>query len=105
MSNHYHLLVETPSISGRDEVAAMGLIPQRYNPPQLHAIVPGTLQGGVAGLGNKEPYFKVVSHLIHPQSGSGEVDSVGKNAKFRWSSYPLYLRTGPKPAERTVWGA
>src|SRR5882672_10347719 len=96
MSNHYHLLVETPQAN---RVAGMkwlqGAYTQRYN--RRHQLQGHLFQGRYKAVvvdGQEEPYLQVVSTYIHLNPARAKLIRIGKERlkAYLWSSYPLYLR-------------
>jgi len=96
MSNHYHLLVETPEAN---LVAGMkwlqGAYTQRYN--RRHKLQGHLFQGRYKAVvvdGEEEPYLQVVSTSIHLNPARAKLIRIGKERlkAYLWSSYPLYLR-------------
>lgn len=105
MGNHYHLLVETPE---PNLVAGMkwlqGTYTQRYN--GRHRLFGHLFQGRykaviVDGL-QEENYFEVVSTYIHLNPARAGLMRVGQERlrRYRWSSYPWYLK---RFGRRPVW--
>ena len=104
MNNHYHLLLETPEAN---LVAGMkwlqGTYTQRYN--SRHEVLGHLFQGRYKAVlvepegGN---YFAVVSTYIHLNPARARLIRVGKErlGRYRWSSYPWYVRAG---AARPGW--
>lgn len=101
MGNHYHLLLETPE---PNLVAGMkwlqGTYTQRFN--ARHKLWGHLLQGRYKALmvDGGDGYFSTVGNYIHLNPArAGMVDpSSGRLADFRWSSFPLYLQPGKRPA-------
>lgn len=103
MSNHYHLLLETPQAN---LVAGMkwlqGTYTQRFN--RRHGQCGHLFQGRYkalvvqSGMGH---YFVVVSTYVHLNPArAGLLDlQRGRLADYAWSSYPGYLR----PERRQPW--
>ena len=98
MNNHYHLLLDTPEAN---LVAGMkwlqGTYTQRYN--SRHEIFGHLFQGRYKAVvvepeaGN---YFAVVSTYVHLNPAQAGLIRVGEEglARYRWSSYPWYVRAG-----------
>jgi putative transposase len=96
MSNHYHLLLETPE---GNLVAGMkwlqGTYTQRYN--GRHSVFGHLFQGRYKALvvdGQAGNYFDVVSTYIHLNPARAGLAGIGKQelASYFWSSYPWYVR-------------
>jgi putative transposase len=104
MSNHYHLLLETPNAN---LVAGMKWLQstytQRFN--RRHRLVGPLFQGRYKALlvdGREDGYFRTLSDYIHLNPARAKLIRLGEQplADYPWSSYPLYL----KPAQdRPVW--
>lgn len=104
MTNHYHLLLETPEAN---LVAGMkwfqGTYTQRYN--SRHEVFGHLFQGRYKALvvdraeGN---YFGVVSTYIHLNPARAKLIRIGRERleRYPWSSYPSYLKT---PRQRPGW--
>jgi putative transposase len=95
MSNHYHLLLETPEAN---LVAGMKWLQstytQRYN--SRHKVFGHLYQGRYKALvvdGAAGNYFGVVSSYIHLNPARAKLIKVGKErlSRYGWSSYPMYL--------------
>lgn len=98
MSNHYHLLVETPE---GNLVAGMkwfqGTYTQRYN--SRHQVFGHLFQGRYKAVvidGDSPGYFEVVGTYIHLNPARAGLVRLGKEPlkHYRWSSYPWYLSRG-----------
>lgn len=96
MPNHYHLLVETPE---GNLVAGMkwlqGTYTQRYN--ARNDVFGHLFQGRYKALivdGGVDGYFQVVSTYVHLNPARAGLIRIGEQAlsRYRWSSYPDYLR-------------
>ncbi len=104
MGNHFHLLVETPEgnlVTGMKWL--QGTYTQRHN--SRHALYGHLFQGRYKALvvdGEEGGYCGVVSTYIHLNPARAKLIRVGAEplAKFRWSSYPAYLRSR---RQRPVW--
>ena len=106
MSNHYHLLLETPEAN---LVVGMkwlqGTYTLRYN--HRHKLRGHLFQGRYKAVvvdGEEEPYFQVVSTYIHLNPARAKLIRLGEQRlkSYPWSSYPLYLREqGPAWLERS----
>src|SRR5438093_2937144 len=103
MSNHFHLVVETPQ---GNLVAGMkwflGTYTSRFN--RRHKLI-GHLFGGryksliVDGSGNG--YLRTVCDYVHLNPVRAKLLSPEEPLrKYRWSSWPEYLKT---PGKRPVW--
>lgn len=102
MSNHFHLVVETP----QPNLAAgmkwlLGTYTQRFNRRHRHW---GHLFGGryKAHLidGRSPGYLAVAVNYVHLNPArAGMLGKRGSLQKYAWSSYPAYLRQG----ERAEW--
>ena len=97
MGNHYHLLLETPE---GNLVAGMkwfqGTYTQRYN--GRHQTFGHLFQGRYKAVvvdGEEGNYFGVVSTYIHLNPARAGLIRIGRErlAGYRWSSYPLYLKS------------
>ena len=96
MGNHYHLLLETPEAN---LVAGMKWLQstytQRYN--SRHEVFGHLFQGRYKALvveGARGNYLGVASTYIHLNPARARLIKIGKEAlsRYRWSSYPEYLR-------------
>jgi len=106
MSNHYHLLLETPEAN---LVVGMkwlqGTYTLRYN--HRHKLRGHLFQGRYKAVvvdGEEAPYFQVVSTYIHLNPARAKLIRLGEQRlkSYAWSSYPLYLREqGPAWLERS----
>ena len=103
MSNHYHLLVETP---GANLVAGMkwfqGTYTQRFN--RRHRQCGHLFQGRYKALvveSGHGPYFSIVGAYIHLNPARAHLFDLrrGRLEDYAWSSYPGYL----KPDRRASW--
>ena len=100
MSNHYHLLVETPEgnlVEGMKWV--QGAYTQRYN--SRHKLFGHLFQGRYKAVivdGQDEDYFPVVSTYIHLNPVRTGLIRIGEERlkRYRWSSYPWYLNRAGK---------
>jgi REP element-mobilizing transposase RayT len=101
MSNHYHLLLETPEAN---LVAGMkwlqGTYTQRYN--CRHQVCGHLFQGRYkAAPVDGSGYFGLVSSYIHLNPARAGLIEIGQEPlkRYRWSSYPWYLnRAGKGPS-------
>jgi len=98
MSNHFHLLLETPE---GNLVAGMKWLQstytQRYN--GRHRVHGHLFQGRYKALvvdGQKGNYLGVVSTYIHLNPARARLIRIGQEPlrHYRWSSYPFYLGSG-----------
>ena len=101
MSNHYHLLLETPQAN---LVAGMrwfqGTYTQRFN--RRHRQCGHLLQGRYKALvveSGQGHYFSVVSAYIHLNPARAGLFDLhrGRLEDYPWSSYPGYLKAGRRP--------
>jgi REP element-mobilizing transposase RayT len=101
MSNHYHLLLETPHGNLVDAMKwFQGTFTQRYN--ALHKLWGHLFQGRYkAKVVDDEDasYFRKVSEYIHLNPADAGVVQPGRLVDYPWSSYPLYLRPRSKRPE------
>lgn len=102
MSNHYHLLLETPEGNLVDAMKwFQGTFTQRYN--AQHKLWGHLFQGRYkAKVMDDEDasYFRVVSEYIHLNPADAKRVKPGHLAEYPWSSYPLYLQP---PSKRPGW--
>jgi hypothetical protein len=102
MSNHYHLLLETPKGNLVDAMKWLqGTFTQRYN--ARHKLWGHLFQGRYkAKLVDDEDasYFRVVSDYIHLNPADAGLVEPGRLSTYPWSSYPLYLNP---PSKRPDW--
>jgi hypothetical protein len=98
MSNHYHLLLETPLGNLVDAMKwFQATFTQRYN--ARHKLWGHLFQGRYkAKVVDDEDasYFRVVSEYIHLNPADAGVARPGKLSHYLWSSYPLYLQSASK---------
>ena len=104
MGNHYHLLVQTPEPNLVEGMKWLqGTYTQRFNNRQK---LRGHLfQGRYKAVpvdGEQGSYFQVVSTYIHLNPARAQLVNVGRQRlkRYRWSSYPWYLKRAGK---RPVW--
>ena len=94
MSNHYHLLLETPQGNLVDAMKWLqGTFTQRYN--ARHKLWGHLFQGRYKAKlidDNDASYFRVVSEYIHLNPADAGLVKPGELASYLWSSYPLYLK-------------
>lgn len=102
MSNHYHLLLETPQGNLVDAMKwFQGTFTQRYN--ARHKLWGHLFQGRYkAKIVDDEDtaYFRKVSEYIHLNPADAGLVKPGKLQEYPWSSYPLYLSP---PSRRPEW--
>lgn len=102
MSNHYHLLVETPLGNLVDAMKwFQGTFTQRYNTRrQLWGhLFQGRYKAKVVD-DSDSSYFRKVSEYIHLNPADAGLVQVGALSEYPWSSYPLYLNP---PSKRPEW--
>ncbi len=102
MSNHYHLLLETPQGNLVDAMKwFQGTFTQRYN--ARHKLWGHLFQGRYkAKVVDDEDasYFRIVSEYIHLNPADARIVELGELKNYPWSSYPLYLNP---PSKRPAW--
>ena len=104
MGNHYHLLIETPEANLVDGMKWLqGTYTQRYN--SRHEVFGHLFQGRYKAVivdGKEEDYFQVVSTYIHLNPARAKLIRVGQERlkRYRWSSYPEYLKRAGGRASR-----
>ena len=102
MSNHYHLLLETPRGNLVDAMKwFQGTFTQRYN--ARHKLWGHLFQGRYKAklIDDKDgSYFRKVSEYIHLNPADAGLVHAGKLQEYPWSSYPLYLKP---PSKRPEW--
>ncbi len=102
MSNHYHLLLETPNGNLVDAMKwFQGTFTQRYN--ARHKLWGHLFQGRYKSkvVDDSDPsYFRTVGDYIHLNPADAELVGIGKLSEYPWSSYPLYLQP---PSKRPEW--
>jgi hypothetical protein len=102
MSNHYHLLAETPAGNLVDAMKWLqGTFTQRYNARHKlwGHLFQGRYKAKVIDDGNPD-YFRVVGDYIHLNPAITGLVRKGGLAAWPWSSYPLYLSA---PSKRPDW--
>jgi putative transposase len=102
MSNHYHLLLETPKGNLVDAMKwFQGTFTQRYNARrQLWGhLFQGRYKAKVID-DEDASYFRRVSEYIHLNPAEAKVVKPGELSSYPWSSYPLYLNP---PSKRPAW--
>jgi len=111
MSDHYHLLLETPEANlVRGMKWLQGAYTQRYN--HRHKVRGHLFQGrykAVVVAAEEKPHFQVLSDYIHLNPARAKLIRVGRQRlkTYTWSSYPLYLREEGSPwlERRRVMGS
>jgi hypothetical protein len=102
MSNHYHLLLETPQGNLVDAMKwFQGTFTQRYN--ARHKLWGHLFQGRYKAKvidDEDASYFRGVSEYIHLNPADAGVVRPGHLVDYPWSSYPLYLKA---PSKRPDW--
>ena len=102
MSNHYHLLLETPQGNLVDAMKwFQGTFTQRYN--ARHRLWGHLFQGRYKAkvIDDRDAsYFRVVSEYIHLNPADAKLVKPGALSTYPWSSYPLYLNP---PSKRPEW--
>jgi REP element-mobilizing transposase RayT len=102
MSNHYHMLMETPRGNLVDAMKwFQGTFTQRYN--AMHGLWGHLFQGRYKAkvIDSDDPhYFCKVGEYVHLNPSDAGVVEQGKLADYPWSSYPFYLRP---PSKRPQW--
>lgn len=102
MSNHYHLLLETPQgnlVSGMKWL--QGTFTQRYN--ALYKLWGHLFQGRYKAKvidDDDGHYFRTVGDYIHLNPADAGLVKPGKLLDWPWSSYPHYLTA---PSKRPEW--
>ena len=97
MSNHYHLILETPNSNlSRIMRHINGVYTQKYN--QLRRS-DGTLFRGrfKAILIDEDSYLTTLNRYIHKNPDATKVKLVKNLQDYKWSSYRSYLGLAPKP--------
>jgi putative transposase len=101
MSNHYHLLVETPEPNLVEGMRWLqGTYTARFN--TKHRLAGHLFQGRYKAIpieGEEPSYFQVVSDYIHLNPArAGLLDREKPElGGYRWSSFPHFIRSGPLP--------
>jgi REP element-mobilizing transposase RayT len=102
MSNHYHLLLETPQGNLVDAMKwFQGTFTQRYN--ARHKLWGHLFQGRYKAkvIDDEDAlYFRKVSEYIHLNPADAGIVKPGRLQSYPWSSYPLYLQP---PSKRPEW--
>jgi len=102
MSNHYHLLLETPQGNLVDAMKwFQGCFTQRYN--ACHHLSGHLFQGRYKAKvidDTNGSYFRRVGDYIHLNPAEAGLVRPGRLADYEWSSYPLYLQP---PVRRPSW--
>lgn len=102
MSNHYHLLLETPQGNLVDAMKwFQSTFTQRYNARRKlwGHLFQGRYKSKVID-DEDASYFRVVSDYIHLNPAEAGLVGPGRLADYPWSSYPLYLEP---PSRRPDW--
>lgn len=98
MSNHYHLLLETPLGNLVDGMKWLqGTFTQRYN--ASHRLWGHLFQGRYKAkvIDDSDPaYFRRVGEYIHLNPAKAGLVKVGELDRYPWGSYPLYLTPASK---------
>jgi REP element-mobilizing transposase RayT len=98
MSNHYHLLLETPQGNLVDAMKwFQGTFTQRYN--ARHKLLGHLFQGRYKAKlidDADSSYFRVVSEYVHLNPADAGVVKQGRLSSYPWSSYLLYLSPASK---------
>lgn len=99
MSNHYHLLLETPQGNLVDTMKWLqGTFTQRYN--ACNKLWGHLFQGRYKAkiIDDTDPsYFRAVSDYIHLNPADAGLVKPGCLLDYKWSSYPIYLKS---PSQR-----
>ena len=102
MSNHYHLLLETPPGNLVDAMKWLqGTFTQRYN--ARHQLWGHLFQGRYQAkvIDDSDPaYFRTGGEYIHRHPAEAGLVAAGGLDRYPWSSYPLYLAP---PTKRPDW--
>lgn len=102
MSNHYHLLLETPQGNLVDAMKwFQGTFAQRYN--ARHKLWGHLFQGRYKAKvidDEDASYFLKVSEYIHLNPADAGLVKPGHLSNYLWSSYPFYLKP---PSRRPEW--
>ena len=102
MSNHYHLLLETPQGNLVDAMKwFQGSFTQRYN--ACHQLSGHLFQGRYKAKvidDTDGTYFRMVGDYIHLNPAEAGLVRSGRLSDYTWSSYPLYLQP---PSRRPSW--
>jgi REP element-mobilizing transposase RayT len=95
MSNHYHLLLETPQGNLVDAMKwFQGTFTQRYN--ARHKLRGHLYQGRYKAKVIEQSdasYFRKVSEYIHLNPANAGLAKPGRLEEYTWSSYPQYLQS------------
>jgi REP element-mobilizing transposase RayT len=103
MSNHLHLVVETPKANLVDGMKwLLGTYTCRFN--RRHELFGHLFSGRYKSLfvdGSGDGYLKTVCDYVHLNPArAGLLSARRKLSAFRWSSYPEYLK---RPSARAPW--
>ena len=97
MTNHYHLLIKTPDANlGRAMKHINGLYTQYFN--RVHNTDGALFRGRYkAVLVDADNYLLHVSRYIHRNPIETNIPLVEELAKYKWSSYPAFIKRGSTP--------
>ncbi|WKD24579.1 transposase [Pseudoalteromonas sp. KG3] len=97
MTNHYHLLIKTPDANlGRAMKHINGLYTQYFN--RSHNTDGALFRGRYkAVLVDADNYLLHVSRYIHRNPIETNTPLVEDLAKYKWSSYPAFIKRGATP--------
>jgi REP-associated tyrosine transposase len=97
MSNHYHLLLQTPRANlSRAMRHINGVYTQRYN--RLHSSDGPLFRGRFKSiLVDSDAYLLQLSRYIHRNPIETQKPIVDSLVQFPWSSYPAYVNKAPCP--------
>ena len=97
MTNHYHLLIKTPDANlGRAMKHINGLYTQYFN--RVHNTDGALFRGRYkAVLVDADNYLLHVSRYIHRNPIETNIPLVEELAKYKWSSYPAFIKRGATP--------
>lgn len=102
MSNHYHLLLETPHGNLVDAMKwFQGTFTQRYN--ARHRLCGHLFQGRYKAKvidDTDGAYFRKVGDYVHLNPAEAGLVGPGRLTEYEWSSYPVYLLP---PSRRPAW--
>jgi REP element-mobilizing transposase RayT len=102
MTNHYHLLLETPQGNLVDAMKWLqGTFTQRYNARNKLCghLFQGRYKAKIIDAGDPS-YFRKVGEYIHLNPSEAGLVKSGRLGEYLWSSYPLYLKP---PSRRPAW--
>ncbi|MBB1478178.1 transposase [Pseudoalteromonas sp. SG41-2] len=97
MTNHYYLLIKTPDANlGRAMKHINGLYTQYFN--RVHNTDGALFRGRYkAVLVDADNYLLHVSRYIHRNPIETNIPLVEELAKYKWSSYPAFIKRGATP--------